>query len=460
MQKQDAQGSTAGSTADQPAGLSPGAIKSRHFRARIKRRRPNKPYPDFPLYAHAAGQWCKTIRGRDHYFGPWQEPHEALERYLSVRDYLHGGVPLPPATGHTLDELVNRFLADRRARLEAGEISPRQYADYKRDGALLLEHLGRTPPAGGLRPADYARLRAAIATGVKGSRNATTICNIMIRMRSIFKWGHTAGMLAEPPNYGGAFALPSARLRRRALRTNGPKDLQAAEIRKLLEHAKAAAWGQLDNLWAMILLGINCGLGNTDCAELRRGHVDLKAGWLEFERPKTDAPRRARLWPETVAAIRAALKRQAAMIERDGPLPPELAGRVFVTKRRRPYVALSPAGKPVDSVGLEFGRLARACGVHRRGIGFYSLRHTFQTVADNTRDFPAIDLVMGHVPDDGGGSAPFAVKMSARYRERIADERLKAVSQYVRTWLFKVSSRSPDRPTRRRPPGRKSTTPR
>jgi hypothetical protein len=25
---------------------------------------------DFPLYAHGNGQWCKTIRGNKHYFGP------------------------------------------------------------------------------------------------------------------------------------------------------------------------------------------------------------------------------------------------------------------------------------------------------------------------------------------------------------------------------------------------------
>ena len=53
-----------------------------------------------------------------------------------------------------------------------------------------------------------------------------------------------------------------------------------------------------------------------------------------------------------------------------------------------------------------------------------------------TRDFPAIDLVMGHVPDDGGGRTPFAVKMSARYRERIGDDRLAAIAEHVRMWLF------------------------
>jgi hypothetical protein len=56
------------------------------------------------------------------------------------------------------------------------------------------------------------------------------------------------------------------------------------------------------------------------------------------------------------------------------------------------------------------------------------LRHTFETIGGESRDQPAVDHIMGH--------APQANDMSAVYREKISDERLRAVVQRVHTWLF------------------------
>jgi hypothetical protein len=54
-------------------------------------RKPDKPYPEFSLFAHAAVVWAKKIRGQLHYFGPWADPHGALDSYLAKKDHLHAG---------------------------------------------------------------------------------------------------------------------------------------------------------------------------------------------------------------------------------------------------------------------------------------------------------------------------------------------------------------------------------
>ncbi len=63
-------------------------------------------------------------------------------------------------------------------------------------------------------------------------------------------------------------------------------------------------------LKAMILLGINCGLGNHGCGALPIAALDLDGGWLDFPRPKTGEPRRCPLWSETIQALRESLSMQ------------------------------------------------------------------------------------------------------------------------------------------------------
>jgi integrase len=62
----------------------------------------------------------------------------------------------------------------------------------------------------------------------------------------------------------------------------------------------------------------------------------------------------------------------------------------------------------------------------RTGLGFYTLRHVFRTVADESKDQPAVDYIMGHE----------SAHISVVYRETISDERLRAVAEHVRGWLF------------------------
>jgi integrase len=83
-------------------------------------------------------------------------------------------------------------------------------------------------------------------------------------------------------------------------------------------------------------------------------------------------------------------------------------------------------GSVIDAVACEFSKVLKTLGIKRHRLGFYGLRHTFRTIADEVRDSPAVDRVMGHT--DGS--------MADAYRERIEDRRLKCVADHVRAWVF------------------------
>jgi integrase len=190
----------------------------------------------------------------------------------------------------------------------------------------------------------------------------------------------------------------------------GPKLFAADEIRRLIATAGSA-------MRAMVLLGINAGMGNADCGHLPLSAVDLDRGIIDFPRPKTGIPRRCPLWPETIEAIR------EASAARPAPKDEAHAGLVFITKYGLPWAKDSAD----QTLAKEFGKLLRALKINgRTGLGFYTLRHTFRTVADESKDQPAVDFIMGHE----------IAHMSSVYRETISDERLKAVVDHVRGWLF------------------------
>jgi integrase len=378
--------------------------------------KPEKPTPDFPLYAHAAGYWAKRIRGRVHYFGRWDDPNGALDNYNAQKDALHSGrKPREAIEGTTVKDLCNRFLAAKQGRVDAGELSPLSWKDYKDACDEIVAAFGKRRLLTDLGPDDFADLRKRLAAKCAPVR----LGNSIQRIRSVFKYGYDVELLDRAIRFGPDFARPSRKVLRIERPRKDAKLFTADEVRRMIE----AAGPQLR---AMLLLAINAGMGNTDCATLPITALDLHRGFLDYPRPKTGIPRRAALWPETVAALKEALA------ERPTPKDEADAGLCFITKygHRWARVVMTPTktGYRVsqdDAVSKETRKLLDQLGIegHRN---FYALRHTFRTVADGAKDQPVADHIMGHE----------VAHMSSVYREGIDDARLKAVADHVHAWLF------------------------
>lgn len=383
------------------------ALPDGHSTKRSRSRKPvkpEKPYPDFPLFAHNNQQWAKKFLGKLHYFGSWNDPQAALDDYLAKREDLKAGrTPREDRDGLTLRELCNRFLTAKQSLVDSGERSPRTFQDYYRTCEHLLKFWGKDRFVEDLRVEDFDELRADTAK----RRKAVGIGNMVRLTRIVIRYAYEADLIDRPVKFGPTFKEPDKRTKRREKRAKGKRMYDAKQIRKILNSGH-------EQLVAMTYLGINCGLGNTDCSEITPKEIDLKKAWLDYPRVKTEIDRTCPLWPETVAALKPLMEDKA---END---------RIFTTVRGNAWVRINPKGATVDNVAREYAKLLKELGIYRAGVGFYALRHTFETIAGDTKDQVTTDRIMGHVDPS----------MAGTYREEIFDKRLQDVVNHVRSWLF------------------------
>jgi integrase len=369
----------------------------------------------FPLWLHkGTGQWCRKVRGKFHYYGT--DKDKALAEWVRVRDDLNAGrTPRPRAENElTVREACNRFLHFKRGRVVTGELSGSTWSQYHGACSRIVEQFGPGRAVADLRPTDFADLRAAAAKRL----SARTLGQFTVLVRSVFEWCYQTEFIPVPVRYGSSFDRPARRLVRLDRKRKGPKLIEATDLRKMLTRADP-------QLKACILLGLNAAYGCSDCSRLNQDDLAAEPGWLSVSREKTGEDRRAQLWPETLTALSAANK------VRPNPIDSADADAVFLTREGHRLVRhkdRSIDGKVVsrrDSLSDAFARLAKNCDVKLSGR-FYLLRHQARTLMDERRDTPAARVVMGH---SAGG-------IDREYVELITDERLVAVTEHVRQWLF------------------------
>lgn len=309
--------------------------------------------------------------------------------------------------GLTVADLCNRFLTTKLRKKESAELTQQTFADYKIITDLIVATFGGERLVDDLAADDFAHLRLVMAKRWGPER----LGNSIVRVRSVFKHGIENGLIEKAVRYGSEFKKPGEAALRMNKAASGERMLEPEQLRKIIETAPT-------QLKAMVLLGLNAGLGNTDCASLPLSAVNIKTAWLNYPRPKTGVGRRSPLWDETIDAFK------RAVAERPESASSEYQGLVSLNPAWKPWIAA--AAYRQDYIAYHFSELLKSLGLHRPRIGFYTLRHVFRTVADAARDPVAIDIIMGHSDPSMGG----------HHRERVDDARLVTVVNVVRAWLW------------------------
>lgn len=343
----------------------------------------------FPLTLHKTGQYCKKIRGKLYYFG--SDKQRALERYLEQAAYLHAGKsPKPRSSSDVLSikTLCNLYLDHQESRATIGEIKLRQVSDQISLLRDFVRFVGSNRPVSNISTIEVQNYRKKL---IKAGKSPNTINNRMAAVKAMYNWALDNEVIDSSPKLRAVKKIMVPKQDR--------PTFTASQVQALLQNASP-------QMKAMVWLGLNCGFGCTDCAELKWKNLDLQYSRVDFPRGKTGISRNLPLWPETVQALRKV------------PVSGEL---VFYTRRGNPWVGAEKSVgqdgkekyKKTNNVSKEFSRLMKNTKVRApRGVGFYTLRRTAATIAANSGDPFSVQKLLGHAD----------VKMASTYVQNISEQ--------------------------------------
>ena len=349
----------------------------------------------FPLTLHPTGQYCKKINGKLYYFG--SDKNHALEKYLSQASYLHGNKEQTlkkPDGEMTLKEICDLYLQYQYLKVQANALTARHHNEQIASLNKFMSFLGRSRKIDEISNLDlqsYCRkLQQAYSTAHRMNLHISI-------MKAMFYWAMKNDVLDSVPNID---AVSRGKIVYKQRLTFSSED-----IRHLLDAADI-------KMQAMIWLGINCGFGCTDCAEMKWSNVDIVNGRVKLARSKTGISRDLPLWPETIEALE--------KIPRKGKL-------VFYTSRGNPFVQTvsntdgngNRKYTTQNTITRKFSRLIKKAGLKvPMGTGFYTLRRTAATIAARSGDPFAVQRLLGHAD----------LQMATRYVQDVSKQTDKVIN--------------------------------
>ena len=308
-----------------------------------------------------------------YYFG--SDKKEALQRYLDQAAYLHKRLEKsqkPTNDTMILKQLCDMYLKYQFSKVQANAITARHYNDQISSLNKLMAFLGKGRRIKDISTLDLQNYKRKLQKQYSsGHRLNLHISNL----KTSFHWAKKNDILQRTPNID---AVSRSKIINKQ-RTVFSHD----EINKLLAVADT-------QMKAMIWLGLNCGFGCTNCAELQWKHLDLANGRVIFPIGKTGVHRNLPLWPETIEALK--------MVPKKGKL-------VFYTAKGNPFVRnvlkTDADGQEkystLNSISTKFSRMLKRAGLNiPKGTGFYTLRRTAASMAARSGDPFAVQRLLEH----------------------------------------------------------------
>ena len=348
----------------------------------------------FPLTLHPTGQYCKKIKGKLYYFG--NSKKIALQRYLEQAAYLHTGKGTKPNLNNSfsLKTLCNLYLDYQESRVTIGEIKLRHLNDQTSILRNFVRFIGSNRAVSNITTIDLQNYRRKL---IKTGKAAHTINNVIASIKAMYNWAMGNEVINNTPNLKAIKKVPIPKVEK--------PTFSMSQIQKLLENAST-------QMRAMIWLGLNCGFGCTDCAELCWDNLDLKNFRVSFPRGKTGIDRNLPLWPETVEALK--------QVAKSGEL-------VFYTSKGNPWLrtiqSTDRQGNQKytknDAISKNFSKLLNKTGVKtEKGVGFYTLRRTAATLTAESGDPFAVQRLLGHAN----------LKMATTYVQDVSEQTDRAIN--------------------------------
>ena len=343
----------------------------------------------FPLTLHPTRQYCKKISGKIYYFG--SDKKQALERYLGLATYLHGGRNLIQKASNgnmTLKELCDLYLQYQYSKVRANDLTARHHNDQINSLNKLMAFVGPGRKIKSVSTLDLQNYKRRL------QKHYGSVCRLNLHisiMKALFHWARKNDILENIPNID---AISRGKIIHQERFT-----FNSEQIAKLLSVADV-------KIRAMIWLGLNCGFGCTDCAELKWADLDLINARVKLPQRKTGISRDLPLWPETVESLEKI---------------PKTGKFVFYTSRGNPYMQMlvKPDGNgngkytTLNLITTKFSRLINKSGLDvPKGTGFYALRRTAATIAARSGDPFAVQRLLGHAD----------LQMATRYVQDVSEQ--------------------------------------